>query len=34
MTRIHWVVRVTGTPEDRDEVNKREVTGTGLFIMN
>jgi len=25
MSRIHWVVRETGTPEDRDEVNKREV---------
>ena len=25
MTHIHWVVRGTGTPKDRDEVNKREV---------
>ena len=25
MTRIHWVVRGTGTPKDKDEVNKREV---------
>ena len=24
-TRIHWVVRGTGTPKGRDEVNKREV---------
>ena len=22
---IHWVGRGTGTPEDRDEVNRREV---------
>jgi hypothetical protein len=22
---IHWVARGTGTPKDRDEVNKREV---------
>ena len=22
---IHWVGRGTGTPKDRDEVNKREV---------
>jgi hypothetical protein len=25
MPRIHWVTRGTGTPKDRDEVNKREV---------
>jgi hypothetical protein len=25
MTRIHWVVRGTGTPKDRDEGNRREV---------
>ena len=25
MPRIHWVARETGTPKDRDEVNKREV---------
>jgi hypothetical protein len=25
MSRIHWVARETGTPKDRDEVNKREV---------
>ncbi len=25
MSHIHWVVRGTGTPEDRDEVNRREV---------
>jgi hypothetical protein len=25
MTHIHWVSRGTGTPKDRDEVNKREV---------
>jgi hypothetical protein len=25
MSRIHWVVRGTGTPIDRDEVNIREV---------
>ena len=24
-TRIHWVDRGTGTPKDRDEVNRREV---------
>jgi hypothetical protein len=23
---IHWVVRGTGTPKDRDEVNNREVS--------
>jgi hypothetical protein len=23
---IHWVVRGTGTPKDRDEVNRREVS--------
>ncbi len=22
---IHWVVRGTGTPKDKDEVNRREV---------
>jgi len=25
LTRIHWVPWGTGTPKDRDEVNKREV---------
>ncbi len=25
MPRIHWVVRGTGTPKDKDEVNKSEV---------
>ena len=25
MSRIHWVVRGTGTPKDKDEVNKSEV---------
>jgi hypothetical protein len=25
MSHIHWVERETGTPKDRDEVNKREV---------
>jgi hypothetical protein len=25
MSRIHWVARGTGTPKDRDEVNRREV---------
>ncbi len=25
MSHIHWVSRETGTPKDRDEVNKREV---------
>ena len=24
ITRIHWVARGTGTPKDRDEVNRRE----------
>ena len=24
MTRIHWVTRGTGTPKDRDEVNRRD----------
>ncbi len=24
-SRIHWVVRGTGTPKDRDEVNRRDV---------
>ena len=23
--RLHWVTRGTGTPKDRDEVNRREV---------
>jgi hypothetical protein len=27
MSRIHWVPRGTGTPKDRDEVNKRESGG-------
>ncbi len=26
MSHIHWVARGTGTPKDRDEVNKREVS--------
>jgi hypothetical protein len=36
MSRIHWVVRGTGTPKDRDEVNKREVYLFFylLFVMN
>ncbi len=25
VSHIHWVVRGTGTPEDRDEVNRRDV---------
>jgi hypothetical protein len=25
MPRLHWVVRGTGIPKDRDEVNRREV---------
>ena len=25
MSRIHWVARGTGTPEDTDEVNIREL---------
>ena len=25
MTHIHWVPRGTGTPKDRDEVNRRDV---------
>jgi hypothetical protein len=25
MSHIQWVARGTGTPKDRDEVNKREV---------
>jgi hypothetical protein len=24
-SRIHWVARGTGTPKDKDEVNRREV---------
>jgi hypothetical protein len=24
-SRIHWVARGTGTPTDRDEVNRRDV---------
>jgi hypothetical protein len=24
-THLHWVMRGTGTPEDRDEVKRREV---------
>jgi hypothetical protein len=26
MSQIHWVGRGTGTPKDKDEVNKREVS--------
>ena len=26
MSHKHWVARGTGTPQDRDEVNKREVS--------
>jgi hypothetical protein len=25
MPRIHWVARGTGTPKDKDEINKRET---------
>ena len=25
MTRMYWVARGTGKPEDKDEVNKREA---------
>jgi hypothetical protein len=25
MSRIHWVERGTGTPKDKDEVNKSEA---------
>jgi hypothetical protein len=25
MSPIHWVVRGTGTPKDKDEVNRRDV---------
>ena len=25
MSHIHWVTRGTETPEDKDEVNKREI---------
>ena len=25
MSHIHWVARGTGTPKDRDEVNRRDV---------
>ena len=25
MSLIHWVARGTGTPKDRDEVNRRDV---------
>jgi len=25
MPRIHWVARGTGTPKDKDEVNRRDV---------
>jgi hypothetical protein len=25
MSHIHWVAGGTGTPKDRDEINKREV---------
>jgi hypothetical protein len=31
-TRIHWVVWGTGTPKDKDEVNKDK--DCFLFIMN
>jgi hypothetical protein len=26
MSHIHWIVPGTGTPKDRDEVNKRETS--------
>ena len=26
VSHIHWVGRGTGTPKDRDEVNRREVS--------
>ena len=26
MTRIHWVHRGTGTPKDKDDVNRRDVS--------
>jgi hypothetical protein len=25
MSLIHWVVRGTGTPKDKDDVNRRDV---------
>ena len=25
VSRIHWIARGTGTPKDRDEVNRRDV---------
>ncbi len=28
-SHIHWVTRGTGTPKDRDEVNRREVCECG-----
>ncbi len=31
MPRIHWVARGTGTPTDRDHVNRRDVCG--VFII-
>ncbi len=37
MSLRHWVARGTGTPKDKDEVNRREVyecDGCDLFIMN
>jgi hypothetical protein len=37
MSRLHWVAGGTGTPKDRDEVNKREVCKSFtdcLFIFN
>jgi hypothetical protein len=31
MSYIHWVDRGTGTPKDRDEVNRRDVCECDWF---
>jgi hypothetical protein len=34
MSHLHWVVRWTVTPKDKDEVNRREVYEDFLFIID
>jgi hypothetical protein len=33
MSHLHWVVRGTGTPTDREEVNRREVCVIGALSL-
>ena len=34
MTHIHWVPRGTRTPNDKDEVNKREVSECDVCVCD